>query len=136
MNNKQALSYIEQTDQLLNSFGSAIMLENKHERRRALNRVLSGAKDIQRNCYDPYWFGIRNEDDTISYTCLICGKVIGGTSLNHVINLTEDGLVGDDRTLEDAVLKLKELLLVEPALSEQEIREALRDYIVELVKTR
>ena len=72
----------------------------------------------------------------MEYTCLVCGKVIGGTTPGHVVNLTEDGLIEGDDALEYAVGQLKGYLEMEPALSEVEIREALRNDLIELAKQR
>ena len=92
---------------------------------------------MQRVCYDPYLFAIKDLDsDKMEYICLVCGKVIGGTTLGHVVNLTENGLIEGDYVLEYAVSQLKKYLEVEPALSEVEIREALRNDLTQLAKQR
>ena len=137
MDNKQVLSYILNTDQLLNDFGNITRMENKNNRKREYRRILTEAQKMQRSCYDPYLFATRIAgSDKMEYTCLVCGKVIGGTTLGHVVNLTENGLVEGDDVEEYAVSRLKDYLVTEPPLSEAEIREALRNDIVEYVKQR
>lgn len=137
MDNKQVLQFILTTDQLLNNFGDITRMENKHERRREYQRVLGEAQKMQRVCYDPYLFATKPiGSDKMEYTCLVCGKVIGGTTPGHVVNLTEDGLIEGDDALEYAVGQLKGYLEMEPALSEVEIREALRNDLIELAKQR
>ena len=98
MDNKTALKFILATDKLLNDFGN--LTRNPDSKARNIQRAKIDAEKhkMQRVCYDPYLFARTTlGSDKMEYTCLICGKVIGGTTLGHVVNLSENGLIeGDD----------------------------------------
>ena len=137
MDNQTVLQMVLATDQLLNYFGNLTRMENDDERHALEESIMEKRKHMQRVCYDPYLFAIKDLDsDKMEYICLVCGKVIGGTTLGHVVNLTENGLIEGDYVLEYAVSQLKKYLEVEPALSEVEIREALRNDLTQLAKQR
>ena len=137
MNNEMVLRFVLATDQLLNDLGNLTGIENGNDKKREYRRILSEAQKMQRVCYDPYLFATKDiGSDKMEYTCLVCGKVIGGTTLGHVVNLTEDGLIEGDDALEYAVSQLKQYLVMEPALSEVEIREALRNDLIEFARQR
>ena len=137
MNNKQALNYINESDSLLNDYGIVTKMEKKGDRKRALQEIFNKAQKMQRNCYDPYFFASSiSDDDKLQYTCLICGKVIYGKNLGHVVNMTENGLIEGDLEEEYAVSQLKKYLEIEPALSENEIREALNRDLIQFAKKR
>ena len=137
MNNKQVLNFILTTEQLLCDYGEVTIIDSKQEKKKELRRIFSEAQKMQRDCYDPYLFATRAlNNDEVEYTCLVCGKIIGGTNPLHVVNLTEKGLIEGDDALEYAVNKLKKYLEVDPPLSEVEIREALRRDLMEFAKQR
>ena len=107
------------------------------ERNDELKRILDEAKTMQRVCYDPYVFATKDlGSDKMEYTCLVCGKNVGGSIPGHIVNLVEDGLIEGDHVAEYAVEQLKKYLVAEPALSEAEIREALRKDLTLFVKQR
>ena len=137
MDNKQVLSYILNTDQLLNDFGNITRMENKNNRKREYRRIFTEAQKMQRSCYDPYLFATRIAgSDKVKYTCLVCGKVIDGATLGHVVNITEGGIIDGDIEEEYAVSQLKKYLTMEPSLSETEIREALKKDLIEFSRQR
>ncbi len=137
MDNKQTLQFILKTDQLLNDLGNATRIMNGNAKRRELKRIDVEKGKMQSVCYDPFLFAEKPlGGDSIYYTCLVCGKTIGGATPGHVVNLTEDGLIEGDDVEEFAVNQLKMYLAVEPPLNEAEIREALRSDIIGYVKQR
>ena len=137
MDNKQALSFILKTDQLLNDMGNASRITNGNAKRKELKIIYIEKSKMQSVCYDPFLYAEKPlGSDAVYYTCLVCGKVIGGTTPSHVVNLTEDGLIEGDDIKEFAVNQLKMYLAIKPPLNEAEIREALRSDIIGYVKQR
>ena len=137
MNNEQVLEFILTSDKLLNDYANVTRMDNEKERNDELKRILDEAKAMQRVCYDPYVFATEPlGSGKIEYTCLVCGKNIGGSLPGHVVNLVDDVLIEGDHVEEYAVKQLKKYLVVEPALSEAEIREALRKDISLFIKQR
>lgn len=135
MDNKQVLEFILASDKLLNDYANVTRMEEEQERQDALDKIHKELKDRQRVCYDPYVFATKPlGSDKMEYTCLVCGKNVGGAIPGHIVNLVEDGLIEGDHIAEYAVEQLKKYLVMEPALSEAEIREALRKDIGLLVK--
>ena len=137
MDNKQVLDFILASDKLLNDYANVTRMDNEKERNDELKRILDEAKTMQRVCYDPYVFATKDlGSDKMEYTCLVCGKNVGGSIPGHIVNLVEDGLIEGDHVAEYAVEQLKKYLVAEPALSEAEIREALRKDLTLFVKLR
>lgn len=137
MDNKQVLDFILASDQLLNDYANVTRMDNQSKRKEELERILEESKGMQRVCYDPYIFATKDlGSDKMEYTCLVCGKNVGGSIPGHIVNLVEDGLIEGDHVAEYAVEQLKKYLTAVPALSEVEIREALRKDISEFIKQR
>ena len=137
MDNQTVLQYILTTDQLLNDLGNVTRMENKAEREAKKIQIKVQKQKMQRSCYDPYLFAKTSlGSDKMEYTCLVCGKVIGGTSLSHVVNLSANGLIEGDDALWYAVNQLKKYLEMDPALTEVEIREAIRSDLIEFARQR
>ena len=137
MDNKTALKFILATDKLLNDFGNLTRTPDSKARNIQRAKIDAEKHKMQRVCYDPYLFARTTlGSDKMEYTCLICGKVIGGTTLGHVVNLSENGLIEGDDVESYAVEQLKKYLMMTPPLSEVEIREALRNDLIDFARQR
>lgn len=137
MNNQMMLNFILKTDELLREMGRASQIIIGNEKRKVLKKIDAEKHKMQSVCYDPFLMASKIIGASeIRYTCLVCGKEISGTTLNHVVNLTEDGLIEGDWVEEFAVNQLKFYLTENPPLSEAEIRDALRRDIAQYVKQR
>lgn len=137
MDNKQVLEFILKSDELLNQYGKVSKIIKKGDKKRALQEIFKQAHFMQRQCYDPYLYATKDlNSDEVENTCLVCGRVVKGKNLGHVVNLGENGLIEGDDVEEFAVSKLKEYLQQVPFLGEEEIREALKKDIMEYSKTR
>ncbi len=138
MHNKQALAFINRTDELLNNYGKATTIANPKEQRKVLKRILSGMIKTQSECTHPYLLGSTDlyQDGKMECTCLVCGKTLDSFDKEDVLNLTPDSLIEGDEVENFAVNRLKDYLSAEPALTEDNIKIAVYEDIKGLTKNR
>lgn len=137
MNNKQVLEFIKISDGLLSDYGNALRIEGKKLRKKTIRKIFNSANKLQNACIHPYVMASNPlGTNEVEYTCLVCGRIMNNCAPEKVINITENGLIEGDVEEEYAVSELKKYLEAEPALSEVEIREALRKDLTQEIKQR
>ena len=138
MNNKQVLEIIDISNHLLKGYGDITRMTDKDKQEKARKKMDKSVGQMQKRCTHPYIMAsVPLDAKEAEYTCLVCGKELEQVpDLDKVVNQSGVDVIEDFGLEDRAVNILREYLQTESALSEEEIREALRKDVIDLVHKR